>query len=201
VNGTKEQPLPETTQFPYKEEYIRDAPSKITPDFYFFQGFGDYQPVMSGKYDHIGLDWTDWRDYIKFNRNIEKEKELYYDVLGLKDDEEFVYVNRLWCTRPKLEFFPHIPVDPQNYGGLKVVENKLIPGYTLFDWCMVFERASAFFMMETAINYVLESPQLFEIISKKPLFLWHRYNNFDNVSYLHKLPWTHCPWGSIPMVK
>ena len=93
---------------------------------------------MKGKYDNLGLDWKDWRDYIDFNRNIEKEKELYYNVLGLKDDDEFVYVNRLWCTRPKLEFFPHIPADSKSYGGYKVVENQIIPGYSLFDWCMVF---------------------------------------------------------------
>ena len=71
--------------------------------------------------DNLGLDWKDWRDYIHFNRNIEKEKELYYNVLGLKDDDEFVYVNRLWCTRPKLEFFPHIPADSQSYGGYKSI--------------------------------------------------------------------------------
>lgn len=182
-------PLPESCQFPYKDQYIHGAPTKMTDDLFFFQGFGDYSPIMKGKYDNLGLDWKDWREYILFNRNIEKEKELYYNVLGLKDDDEFVYVNRLWCTRPKLELFPHIPADSESYGGYKVVENKIIPGFTLFDWCMVFERASALFMVETAINYVLESPQLFDTMVKKPLFLWHRWGNFSEVSYLFKLPW------------
>ena len=188
VNGSTE-PIPETCQFPHKDKYIHGAPSKMEPDLFFFQGFGDYQPIMKGKYDNLGLDWKDWRDYIHFNRNIEKEKELYYNVLGLKDDDEFVYVNRLWCTRPKLEFFPHIPADSQSYGGYKVVENQIIPGYSLFDWCMVFEKASAVFMIETAINYILESPQLFETMSKKPLYLWHRWGDWSQVRYLFNLPW------------
>lgn len=181
-------PLPESCQFPHKERYIHGAPTEISDDLFFFQGFDDYKPIMAGKYESVGIDWRDWRDYVHFNRNIEKENELFYNVLGLKDDEEFVYVNRLWCTRPKLEFYPHISVNPDDY-GCKVVENQIIPGFTLFDWCKVFERAREIHMVETAINYVLESPQLFPTIAQKPLYLRHRWGNYSEVAYLHKLPW------------
>lgn len=181
-------PLPESCQFPFKERYIHGAPTEISDELFFFQGFDDYKPIMAGKYESIGLDWRDWRDYVHFNRNIERENELFYNVLGLQDGEEYVYVNRLWCTRPKLEFYPHISVDPNHY-GCKVVENQIIPGFTLFDWCKVFENAKEIHMVETAINYVLESPQLFNTIASKPLYLRHRWGNYSEVAYLHNLPW------------
>lgn len=176
----------EVSQFPFKEEYVPGVPNKITDELYFIQGFG-YNELMKGKYERAGVDWEDYRDYIKFNRNKEKEDELFYNVLGLKDDEEFVYVNRIYF--PKGDGFINISVDPEDYDGKRVVENKIIPGYTLFDWCKVLERASALYMMETSINYLLESPQLYDTIVKKPLYLWNRWNNFSDVSYLHKLPW------------
>ena len=66
---------------------------------------------MRGKYDSIGIDWKDWRDYIKFNRNVEKENSLYYDVLGLKDDDEYVFVNRNFCTVPNPDVYSNISID------------------------------------------------------------------------------------------
>ena len=48
----------------------------------------------------------------------------------------------------KTRVLPHIPADSKSYGGYKVVENQIIPGYSLFDWCMVFEKdPSAVFMI------------------------------------------------------
>ena len=74
-------PVNSHTRIPTKKIYSWDATLQLKWSliyFSFFQGFGDYQPIM--KYDNLGLDWKDWRDYIDFNRNIEKEKELYYNV-------------------------------------------------------------------------------------------------------------------------
>jgi len=188
VNGST-QPVPESCQFPYREEYVHGAPSKITDDFFFFQGFGDYKPIMAGKYDHVGLDWSDWRNYVLFNRNKEKEDELYYKVLGLNDDSTYVLVNRYWCTRPKIEICDRISVNPDDYGGAQVVETKHIPGYTLFDWCKVIEKAAGYNFIETAWNYLFESPELFDKVKNKPMFLHHRWGNWSEVQYLFNLPW------------
>lgn len=188
VNGST-QPVPQSCQFPHREEYVHGAPSKITDDLFFFQGFGDYKPIMAGKYDHVGLDWSDWRDYVLFNRNKEKEDELYYKVLGLNDDSTYVLVNRYWCTRPKIEICDRISVNPDDYGGAQVVETRHIPGYTLFDWCKVIEKAAGYNFIETAWNYLFESPELFSKVKDKPMFLHHRWGNWTEVQYLFNLPW------------
>lgn len=189
INGP---PLPDSCQFPFKEKYIPGAPTEVTDELYFYQGFMDDKPTMAGKYNRINLPFEDWSKYVKFKRNKEKEDELFYNVLGLKDDDEYVFINRLWCKRPKLEFYPGIPdADDETYEGFKVVENQMIDGFSIFDWCKVYEKASGFYMVETSINYVLESPQLFDIIKTKPLYLKHRWNNYSEVAYLHKLPWNY----------
>ena len=188
VNGST-QPVPQSCQFPHRDEYIHGAPSKISDELFFFQGFGDYKPIMAGKYDHVGLDWSDWRDYVLFNRNKEKEDELYYKVLGLNDDSTYVLVNRYWCTRPKIEICDRISVNPDDYGGAQVVETRHIPGYTLFDWCKVIEKAAGYNFIETAWNYLFESPELFSKVKDKPMFLHHRWGNWTEVQYLFNLPW------------
>lgn len=181
-------PLPEAVNFPFKKLYSPQLNSFKAEELIFFQGFVNRSPIMSSKYDSVGVDYRDWSKYIIFNRNKEKEKKLFYEVLGLLDGEEYVFVNRLFCTRPRIMYYPKIPVDFEYY-GCKVVEMSIIPGYSLFDWCMVIERASKINMIETSLNYLLESPALFDNVKHKPLRLHHRTGSFKEVDYLFTLPW------------
>lgn len=189
--------ISDKTDFPNKELYSTKTQSIITENLFFFQGFLICDPIMSGKYDSIGLDWEDWRDYIKFNRNIEKENSLYYDVLGLTDNEEYVFVNRNFCTRPNPSIYYNIPVN-ENYYGCKVIEMNTIPGYSLFDWCKVLENCKEINMIATSFNFLLESPELFGNVKNKKLTLHHRCSTNSNsdywndVKYLFKLPWKYC---------
>jgi hypothetical protein len=192
--------MPDHIMFPGKEFYSINTETIISEDLFFFQGFRSYDLIMRGKYDSIGIDWEDWRDYIKFSRNTEKENSLYYDVLKLKDNEEYVFVNRNFCTVPNPEVYTNIPVD-QKYYGCKVVEMNTIPGFSLFDWCKVLENCKEINMIETSLNYLLESSQLFDIIKEKKLTLHHRCsgkpgheNLWKDVDYLFKLPWDYAPW-------
>jgi hypothetical protein len=188
--------IPNHLNFPGKEFYSIENKTKISEDLFFFQGFLTCDPIMRGKYDSIGIDWKDWRDYIKFNRNIEKENSLYYDVLGLKDDDEYVFVNRNFCTVPNPDVYSNISID-ENYYGYKVVEMNIVPGYSLFDWCKVLENSTEINMVATAFNFILESPALFDKVKDKKLTLHHRctstYNNkyWDDVNYLFNLPWNY----------
>ena len=182
-------PLPDRVKFPHKEYYLPENRTTITDDFYFFQGFLPCHPIMSGKYNSIGLDWSDWRDYIKWTRYIEKENKLFYDVLGLQDGQEYVLVNRTFATRPYLHFFEHIPNTEEHY-GCKVVELSILDGYSLFDWFKVFYHAKEIHMIETSVNFFLEVPELYNIISKKKLCLYHRpWGSWSEIDYLFNLPW------------
>ena len=140
-------PLPDSVKFPFKEQYLQEKQTEITDELYYFQGFIPGDPIMAGKYNQIDLDWSDWRDYVRFNRNKEKENSLFYDVLGLKDEDEYVFVNRTFATRPHLMFYEPISNSPDHY-NCNVVEMSIVPGYSLFDWFKVFAQAKKIHMIE-----------------------------------------------------
>ena len=107
---------------------------------------------MTSKYSMVGIDISDWADYFKYNRNTEKENELYYDVLGLTDDSEYVYVNSFYNTD---NHESNIFAD-QEY-EYPVIENKIVEGYSLFDWCKVLENAKEIHTTPTSVCYLLET--------------------------------------------
>ena len=186
-------PLPDHVKFPYKEFYKPGNGHIFTDDFIFYDGFLNpgSNPVMLNKYIEAKVDHRDWADYVIFKRNKKKEDNLFYNILGLKDGEEFVFVNRNYQMRPNLLFYPRISIDPNNYGGKRVIEMNIVDGYSLFDWSKVIERASEIHMIETSFNYIMEGPQLRETVSKKSLHLYSRHNWFGEVQYLFNLPWNY----------
>ena len=99
-------PLPDV-DFPGKEFYSNKTSIFENENLLYYNGHGndEYGPEMQRKYNVVSADWKDWRNYVIFDRNEKKENELFYDVLGLKDGEEFVYVNRHWQTRPNKQVF------------------------------------------------------------------------------------------------
>ena len=54
--------------------------------------------IMSSKYTMLGMDYSDWAKYFIFERNLDKENDLYYNVLGLTDDSEFAFISNLYNT-------------------------------------------------------------------------------------------------------
>jgi hypothetical protein len=183
-------PLPENLDFPGKEFYNNKIPTFERENFLYYNGHGneEYGPEMQRKYNVVSADWRDWRDYVLYARNKEKEDELFYDVLNLKNDEEYVYVNRHWQTRPVKQYYPHISIDPEDY-GCRVIEHQILDQFSIFDWTKVLEKSSGIYMIETSINYILESPSLFDSVKNKPLHLWHRTGDWSVVKPLHNLPW------------
>lgn len=180
-------PLPDNVNFPYMNSYLPETATSKTDEFYFFQGFVNVNPIMAGKYNTIGMDWKDWRDYVRFDRNIEKENSLYYDVLGLKDGEEYVLRNNNYRTRPAVAKY-NLPITNHD---CKVIDLSIMEDFFFFDWCKVFENAKEVTMIETSFNYLLESPQMFDTMKTKKLNLHHRSRNFSNVQYLFDLPWNY----------
>lgn len=181
-------PLPGHVHFPGKEIYLPGNSTFANNNLFFFQGSVDGPLVMRRKYDSVGLEFKDWRLFVKFKRNRDREKQLLYELLGDDLSEPYVFINRNYQTRPIRKVLSVISEDPQDY-GCKVVSMKLMPGYSIFDWLSVIENAKAIYMVESALNYVLESPQVFSTIAGKPLFLYSRHNDFSQVSYLFSLPW------------
>ncbi len=107
--------------------------------------------IMSAKFGLVGFDHKDWGNYFKFNRKKDKEDELYYDVLGLKDNSEYSYVNDIVHT------------DIRKTGRLSnidyeypVVDNRIVEGFTLFDWSKVLMNAKEIHTIPTAVCFIVD---------------------------------------------
>lgn len=182
--------LPDNITFPYKEKYDPFSDHIFTDDFVFINGFKPPEgKVMDFKYNNIGISFDDWSDYLTFKRNKIKEEKLFYDVLGLSDGEEYIFVNRNYQMRPEIKTHNIISNNPSHYGK-KVIEMGIYDGYTIFDWCKVIENASEIHMIETSLNYILESKEMFNKLTPN-LNLYHRYGSFHEVRHLFKLNWNY----------
>ena len=182
--------LPDNIIFPYKEKYDPFSDHIFTDEFVFIIGFKTPEGrVMDFKYNNIGLPFDDWSEYLTFNRDKSKEDNLFYNILGLKDGEEYVFVNRNYQMRPNILTHNGISNNPAHYNK-KVVEMGIYDGFTIFDWCKVIENASEIHMIETSLNYVLESKEMRNKLTSN-LNLYHRYGSFHEVRHLFKLNWNY----------
>lgn len=138
-----------------------------------------YHMCMMSKYDMYGWDWRDWKSHGMWVRDYEREKALFYDVLGLKDGDEYTLCSMTYRSDNKGRVGIKLPG--------KVVDLKVIEGYSLFDWALVIERAKEVHAVSSAILYVLELLDL-----KQPLHLYKRLpeeTHFDNVQFLFSKPY------------
>lgn len=179
--------LPEHVTFPYKERYNPFTLSEFTDDFVFINLFEPPKSsVMLYKYEIVGLDYRDWANYLNFDRNLKKEDELF-KLMGLNDGDEYVFINKNYQTRPKVTRFNHISANQSSYDGKKVIEMSIIEGYSIFDWLKIVEGASEIHMIESSLNYVLESKHV--KLKANVMKLYSRHNSFHEVDFLFNLPW------------
>lgn len=165
--------------FPGKEYYGQDVVI-ISPQFVYL---GIMRPhlwdinapqVMPSKYQVLNLDCKEWIQGFEYNRNLEKENNLYYNVLGLTDESEYVFVNRYANTENiRYDGLDHLEFD------LPVVELEIKKGFTLFDWCKVFENAQEIHTVHTSLNYLIDT---LEIKCKK--YLMYQGNHHPDVKYI-----------------
>ena len=175
------------SDFPYKEAFQHDIPS-----IFEFQDCiviplqrADWTisgSVMDAKYKMVDLEQDDWLDYFNFTRNVEKENKLYYDVLGLKDGDQYSLVNRQFASPPDTQICKHINVETLG----KYVEMSYLPEYTLFDWCKVIENAQSIHTVETSLNYIIE-----KLNPKCQLEMYSKYDppSYGQVQHLFKINW------------
>lgn len=176
----------ENSDFPYKDLY--GGINVINKEDVFFlplqyaDRYHHRTKIMAAKYEMSSIDFSDWDQHFNFNRNLEKENELFYNTLGLTDGEEYCLVLKNYGSPPNFLKFPI------NYrGDLKVVELDFYDGYTLFDWCKVIENASEMHLIDSSINYIIDKLTL----KTDRLFLYtRRPNNFSEIDYIFKTKYT-----------
>jgi len=111
--------------------------------------------IMTAKYQILDIDWSDWLEYFNFKRNIKKENELYYDVLGLKDGEDYTFINKYYGTPPDYAIY-NVEENPNE----KNINLEMIENFTIFDWIKVIENANRISIIDTCLNYIIEKIEI-----------------------------------------
>ena len=105
--------------------------------------------TMSSKYSMLGMEYDDWSKYFLFQRNLDKENDLYYNVLGLDDNSEFAFISNLYNTDIRDSKF----ISKDQF-DIPVVELMIIDGFTLFDWCKVLEKANLIYTVTVSYTHL-----------------------------------------------
>lgn len=128
-----------------KEDYIKDG-VRYLPLRWADQILKvPYSQCMSAKYQLFDMNFNIWKQDAMWVRDRKKEQELF-DYLGLKEGMEYTLVNRFFGTQSQLV----APIKEQG------IEMCTIPGFSLFDWALVLERASQIFTVSTSVIFLLE---------------------------------------------
>lgn len=176
--------LPEDN-FPGKEYYGQDLIIN-SPNFVYLglkkaHMWNDkYTHIMKSKYSLLNLDWTRWHEGFIFNRNIEKEMDLYYNILGLTDDTKYVF----WNNMASVDTRTCDVIDNLKFDYPKIAL-RYIDGYSLFDWCKVFENAAEIHTVHTGVNYLIDKLNI-------------RANVYNMYQGLHALEVQHIPFVKKP---
>lgn len=143
VNGVSTEvdwPIANTQEWFQKVGYWNDNPNENMPQelekekekWYY-----DYQWYLHANVP-FNLRW----DNFFLERDMNKEKEIYYDVLGLKDNEIFAFIHE--DTSRGFEFYPEGYKMNMNYvsQNIKLVELQKIPDVNLLDLTYTLEKSS-----------------------------------------------------------
>jgi len=139
------------------------------------------ESVMLAKYKYAGIDWSNWSEYFKFERNHQKEDELYKKLVG--DTQDYIFVNRNYGSPPNYVQCKYIDMDylREIYPHYKIIEMNFLEGYTLFDWSKILENAGAIHTAETSLNYIMEK---LDIRIQKYIYSKHTPPSFNHVDML-----------------
>jgi len=92
-----------------------------------------------------------WRENFIWDRNIEKENELY-KKLGLKENESYILINQNFITIPRTVKLP-MDIDTSDN---KVIIMDYIDWYSVFDWAKVIEKAKGIITIDTCILLMID---------------------------------------------
>ena len=170
--------------FVEKEESEKYKHAEVTVDLQSADKLFPNESVMISKYKYVNQDYRDWVDFFNFNRNKEKERELYYDFLNLKDGEQYAIKNFYFASPPNEQIC--LNAKNSNIGDLREICMSNIPDFTLIDWCGVIERAAEIHTVETSLNYIIE-----KINTTDKLYMYSKWSpiNFSHIQKLFNKPW------------
>lgn len=139
--------------------------------------------LMIKKYESVDMNWEDWSDYLKYERNSKTESDLK-NILGIEPGDKYILFNEKYgMNQIHHGVKKHIPKD---YDG-KIIEMQILGGITIFDWCGILENAEQIHTIDTSIQYVMETLDL--KASRIVAHPRHYKYTIPHVSRLFKKPW------------
>lgn len=188
LNGFNVEYVNETDNFEFKEQYAISPNSCITEHEHCkvvaTDGCNMDSNWLISKYKLVGEEWKDWAAYMNFNRNLEKENELFYKKLSINDGEEYALINNFIGTPPIC--LQKINITPLE-SNIRKIYVEILPEFTLFDWCKVAENAAELYIEGSALMCVCEKLSL-KAENNKKMFLYSR-DNFAHVGCIYTKPW------------
>jgi hypothetical protein len=143
-------------------------------------------PIMVSKYTFYGEEFIDWLDWFEFTRDTKTENDLFYDTLGLKDDEEFILVHKTYSTQPNVEVCKHM--QNLSFSNIKVVKTIFKEGTNLLSWCKVIEKAKEIHSVDTSLIYIIE-----KLKTTDKLHMYSKWSpsSFFAIEGIFKKPWVY----------
>jgi hypothetical protein len=129
---------------------ITDDPNSIKDVFYIggakFSEAAAKNPNIEYQrffYDQAGVPLNLLWDNFYFERNMEREKRIYYDILGLKDNEEYIFLHD--------DPVRHFVINKKYIPDLKIIHLVDLPEISILDTLYLVEKAKQVHMTNTGL--------------------------------------------------
>jgi len=149
----------------------------ITKPFFDKYNAGDYGSFDRGFYAVAGVPFEDRCGKFYFQRDLEKEKDAYYNVFGLKDGEEYAVIHD---DPPRGRVFKEKYI-PQ---GIKLIHPIEFKEVGIFDFIYTLENAKEVHVMNSSFSCLIDTM----LLQTKALFL-HEYARINMGNHEFMLKW------------
>jgi len=136
-----------------------------TKDFFQKLAKDEYRSFDEGFYDTANISLEEKWNKFHCERNIKQEKEIFYNVLKLKDDEEFIFIHED-SSRNYLLNRSYLP------SGVKIISTENFKNVGIFEFLYTIEKAKEVHVMASSFYCLIDTAQ----IETNSLFL-HDYAN------------------------
>lgn len=142
--------------------------------------------LMVSKYNFININYDDWYNYLKINRNYNRENQLMGE-LNIQPGDDYDVVCNTFGTPPTTVACSYMDKHIKNIiQTRKTIQMFNSSKYNVFDWIGVLENSNTIYTTDTCFIYLIEALNL-----GKQLFMYSRYTppNFIHVKPLLKRQW------------
>ena len=151
-----------------------------TKDYFDKLNNGIYESFDKGFYEIVNIPFEEKWNKFYLQRDLESEKNVFYNVLNLKDEEEFFFVHD---EPEKNRNFRKEYIEK----GVKIINANFYKNIKIYDFLYTIEKAEEVHVMNSSFSCLIDTMQL----KTNKLFL-HEYARTDmgnNPNHKLKLDW------------